>query len=286
MNCDFNLPLLPLAVFLGVFGLLSNIHAAEGTSEAFNYGNYAEVLKTYVDDNGMVNYKELKANRENLDMFVTDIGALDPDTYAQWNDSEKIAFLINTYNALTLKLIIDHYPIKSSFFKSLIWPKNSIRQISGAWDKITFKVMDNDMTLDHIEHEILRKEFNEPRIHMAIVCASKGCAQLANKPYTGDELINQLDHNTNLFFKNPEKFRIDRDKNTVRLSPYFKWFGKDFIKTYGTDERFAEHSETERAALNFIGNYLTGADQEYLATTKYGIRYLHYDWSLNEQKKD
>ncbi len=285
MNCRFYLGKLPLAIFIGAFGVLSPLFSAESTAEPFDYTDYAEVLMKYVDARGMVNYKGLKDNRENLDGFASALGDLDTAIYNAWDDNSKIAFIINTYNALTLKLIIDHYPIKASFFKRFIWPKNSIRQISGAWDKITFQVMGQNITLDHIEHGILRKQFNEPRIHMALVCASKGCAQLANVPFIGENLDEQLDHYANLFVNNPEKVRIDQEKKVVHLSSYFKWYGQDFVKTYGTDEKFKKFNDAERASLNFISKYLNEEDRTHLINEDYSIKYLKYDWSLNEQKE-
>jgi hypothetical protein len=272
-----------LPVLLVTFTL--QLHAEESELPRFVNEDYAEILTTYVDEHGMVDYRSLKEDREKLDDFTASLGQLDSAEYDSWDDNSKIAFLINAYNALTLTLIIDHYPIKASFFKSFIYPKNSIRQISGAWDKISFTVMGIDMTLDHIEHEILRKDFNEPRIHMAIVCASKGCAKLANEPYTGDQIDEQLDSYTHLFVNNPEKIRIDVQNKTVYLSKYFQWFGEDFIPTYGTDEEFTSFNETERAALNFIRNYLNEDERLFLNEGEYTIEILSYDWSLNEQEE-
>ena len=138
------------------------------------------------------------------------------------------------------------------------------------------------MTLDHIEHEILRTDFNEARIHMALVCASKGCTILAGVPYTGEALNEQLNYYTALFVNNPDKIRLDQEKNTVFLSKYFQWFGEDFVPAYGTDKKFTSFNEIERAALNFISRYVSEDDQQYLADDGYSIEYLGYDWSLNE----
>jgi hypothetical protein len=251
----------------------------------FSFDSYAGVLKSYVDDDGMVDYAELKANRKGLDDFAESVARLNPKTYDSWSDREKIAFWINVYNALTLKVIIDHYPIHASYLKTLVYPKNSIRQIPGVWQKITFPVMGRDMTLDHIEHEILRARFDEPRIHMALVCAAKGCPPLRREPYTGSRLNEQLDDQTVRFIKNKEKFRLDRSADTVFVSSIFDWFGSDFEKKYDTDKAFRSFSERERAVLNFISHYLDEADRKYLTSRPFSIDYLRYDWSLNEKSK-
>lgn len=260
--------------------LMASGQAAE-SSECLDYNDYALVLKSYVNDKGMVNYKELKSHREQLDAFAKRLETLEPTVYSGWDDQKKIAFWLNAYNGFTLKAIIDHYPIKSSFFKARLYPKNSIRQISGVWDKLKFPVMGRKRTLDEIEHEILRKEFSEPRIHMALVCAAMGCPSLRNEPYTGERLDEQLNDQASRFLKDPLKFRVDRKKKRVYLSPIFKWFGEDFIPKYGTNDKFRDYDES--AVLNFISGYLSEEIQGYLTAQELSVKHLDYDWSLNEQ---
>ncbi len=253
-------------------------------AQSFSYDDYADALKAYVNDNGMVNYAQLKSHSEKLDSFLSSLAALDRNVYDGWQNPAKIAFWLNAYNACTLKAIIDHYPIQSSFFASLRYPKNSIRQISGVWDKLQFTVMGQPMMLDGIEHGTLRKEFHEPRIHMALVCAAMGCPPLRNEPYTGDRLSAQLDDQARRFLSNPAKFRIDAQGGTVYLSSIFKWFGEDFVTKYGVDQGYGNHSAVERAVLHFISGYLGKEDADRLSAGDYSISYLDYDWSLNEQK--
>jgi uncharacterized membrane protein YdjX (TVP38/TMEM64 family) len=192
-------------------------------------------------------------------------------------------FLINAYNALTLEAIISNYPIKSSLTASLLYSQNSIRQIPGVWDRLYFLVMGREMTLNHIEHEILRKHFDEPRIHLALVCAAMGCPPLRNDPYDSEWLDEQLDDQARRFLSNPLKFRIDRDKRVVYLSSIFKWYGEDFVKSFGQDGGSSKHSPAEQAVLNHIGRYLNADDRGFLVAGSYDIKYLDYDWSLNEQ---
>ncbi len=257
--------------------------APEAKSRVCFYDHYAVALKSFVDDRGVVDYRGLKASRQQLDAFVGALSRINPVEYENWSDAQKVAMWINAYNGLTLQAIINHYPIKSSFISSLRYPRNSIRQISGVWDKLEFVVMGRKRTLDSIEHSTLRQRFNEPRIHMALVCAAMGCPPLRNQPYRADGLDAQLDDQARRFLSDPLKFRIDRDKKLVYMSSIFKWFGDDFIKTYGTED-FAGHGAAERAVLNFISKHLTDSDRRYLRTQKYRIKYLSYDWSLNEQR--
>lgn len=256
---------------------------ADVDDKAFSYDDYAAVLKTYVDNMGMVNYKQLKAHREKLDAFARAISELDTKTYEKWSKEDKVAFWINAYNGLTLKVIIDNYPIKSSFFKSIYYPKNSIRQIPGVWDKKKFKVMGKDMSLEHIEHVILRKQFDKPGIHVALVCAAMGCPPLLDEPYLGNRLEEQFDKQTKRFLANPKKFMIDRKAGQVHLSPIFKWFGHDFVSRYGLEKKLPGLSKNETAVIIFLSRHLDKDDRDYLMKGNFRIRYSKYDWSLNEQ---
>jgi hypothetical protein len=258
--------------------------AAESEKQGFDYNDFAEALKINVDEAGMVNYKKLKTEPEKLQAFITELGNLDRKDFDKWDDNEKIAFWLNAYNALTLKAIIDNYPIKSSFFKSRIYPKNSIRQIAGVWDKIKFKVMGQNLTLGHIEHKILRVKFDEPGVHVAMVCAAMGCPPLRNEPYTGDKLQEQLDDQARRFLSNSAKFKIARANDRIYLSPIFKWFAVDFIKKHGPKEKIGRHNKEQSAVLNYIASYLDEAQKDYVLTGKFKIKYLKYDWSLNEQQ--
>ncbi|NEQ81003.1 MAG: DUF547 domain-containing protein [Moorea sp. SIO2I5] len=250
----------------------SQVEVNRGTDTTLlNYDDYATVLKTYVNNKALVNYQELQKNPEQLETFNASLGAVDPSTYQSWNEAEKIAFLINAYNSFTLESIIDQNPLKKS-----------IRDIKGVWKGREFSIAGESKTLDNIEHKTLRTQFNEPRIHMALVCAAISCPPLRNEPYTGEKLDQQLDDQTQKFIVSPHGFRIDRQEGSVYLSSIFKWFGEDWKKTYGVDDKFTGNAN-QRAVLNFISDYLSSEDKEYLEQGNYKIKYLNYDWSLNKQ---
>jgi hypothetical protein len=195
----------------------------------------------------------------------------------------RLAFWINAYNALTLTAIVNYYPIQPVLPEPSPIPSNSIRQIPGVWDKLQFKVIGRQFTLDQIEHEVLRKQFNEPRIHVALVCAAKSCPPLRNEPFVGQGLESQLQDQTRRFLSDPSKFRIERARRRVLLSSIFHWYGEDFVSTYGTDKVFVGQRPIERAVLNFISQHLDSQGRDYLIRERYRIEYLDYDWSLNEK---
>ena len=258
--------------------------AGNAQAAKLTYAPYASALKKHVDDKGMVNYAALKADRADLDRFARLLAGLKGEAYEKWDEKTKIAFWSNAYNALTLKAIIDNYPIKGGFWKSRIYPKNSIRQIPGVWDKLQFLVLGQKMTLNDIEHKQLRARFNEPRIHVALVCAAMSCPPLRNEPYTGKKLDAQLRDQTVRFLAHPRRFRIDRQAGQVHLSKIFEWFGGDFVKTYKPAEGVEGRSDAERAVLNFSAAHLPKEDGDFLRQKKYSVSYLEYDWTLNEQK--
>lgn len=245
---------LSVALLLAAASGPSRVYAEDAESEAtsdntvFDYSRYRSLLQRYVDDDGMVDYKSLKENRKPLNKFVESIGNLKKQKYQKWNDTQKIAFLTNAYN------------------------------------EITHPVMGRDMTLDDIEHETLRKDFNEPRIHLTLVCAAMSCPRLLNRPYTGAKLEDQFGMQAHQFVRQPDNFKIERDNGYVYISSIFKWFGEDFIKTYSPDNNnFSDLSDKNAAVLNYLKDHLSKRDRRYLLNGDYNVYYLDYDWSLNEQ---
>lgn len=235
------------------------------------YQDYGNVLQTYVDDQGLVDYTGLQANRSQLDQFNQSLGAVTPETYESWNEAEQIAFLINAYNAFTLQSIIDQDPLK-----------DSIRDIPGVWKRRKFTLAGAEKTLDNIEHDILRKEFNEPRIHVALVCAAISCPPLRNEPYTAADLDTQLNDQTLKFTSSPHGFSLDRQDKRVYISSIFKWYGQDYEQTYGTKTKF-NGNDKQRAVLNHFSPFLDSESQKFLEQEDYKVKYLDYDWSLNKQ---
>lgn len=247
------------------------------------YRNYADVLKTFVHD-GSVDYAGLQKNRAGIDRFVSDINSVNQEEYSKWTRNQQLAFWINTYNGWLLQTVINHYPIKKRFLPGLIFPENSVQQIPGIWKGITTKAAGEDVSLDRIEHKILRAQFKEPRIHFAIVCASHGCPLLRNVPYLPATLDEQLDQAARDFLNNPAKVDIDPAKREVALSHIFKWFSEDFVRFAGEDWK-KNYSTDKAGPLAFVCKYRAPAECDALKTQSYSVKYLDYDWSLNEMNR-
>jgi hypothetical protein len=233
------------------------------------YPDWNQVLRQFVKDGG-VDYPALKNNPVRLNDFLQSVSHLSEREYEGWNGKQKIAFWINTYNALAIKVIFDHYPPKKGLsWKALAYPETSIQQIPNVWDRPLIKIFGENFSLNRIEHKILRKEFEEPRIHFALVCAAKGCPPLRKEAYVAERLNTQLDDQARQFFSDPKKAKYDAEANALHLSPILSWFRKDFEMTGGPIEfakRFMPKETTQKPS---------GAAK---------IKWLDYDWSLKEIK--
>ncbi len=240
-------------------------------ADTVNIPALAKVLTAYVDEQGLVDYKSLQNNRQDLDAFNASLQLTEPSVYESWSQADKIAFLINAYNSLTLKAIIDESPIK-----------DSIKDIPGVWRFDRHGILQSEQTLNNIEHDILRADFTEPRIHAALVCAAVSCPYLRQEPFTGENLDAQLDDQVEIFLSRPEVLTIDQENNEVKISQIFDWFGQDWVPGFSPDEGFAG-SENEKAVLNFISGYLDEDERAYLQSGEYTISYSNYNWALNLQ---
>ncbi len=243
-----------------------------------SYDDYRAVLMGFVDAKGLVDYAGLKEQRADLDDFVTYLERLDPKTYDAWSVKEKIALWINAYNALTLRAIIDHYPIAPATLNGA-YPKNSIRQIPGVWDLNKINVMGMSITLGYIETKILRRDFHEPRIHVALVCAAISCPILRNEPYEGAKLDAQLDDQARKFLSNPRSFYLDLATGIARASEIFRWYAEDFVP--GSFPATVKREDI--AVRKFAAPYLSQSQSALL--NEANITYIPYDWTLNEQPK-
>lgn len=242
------------------------------------------LLKEFVRDNGIVNYAGLKRKRPELKQLLDEFGKLDPAEYDRWSTEDKIALWINAYNIQMLNIIVQNYPIESSRVARLWWPPNSIRHIQGIWSDYKFLVMDEEFTLSEIERRFFRKQFNDPRVFFAICTASRSSPPLRNEPYTGEKLAGQLDDQARKFLSGPDGLRIDRQSKMVYITALLEptWFGGEFLDKYGTAKKFKNQQPIVRATLNFILNYIPAGDVNFLEVENYSIKYMTYDWSLNE----
>ncbi|EMI45642.1 DUF547 domain-containing protein [Rhodopirellula sp. SWK7] len=231
------------------------------------HGDWDRLLKRFVDVNGHVAYtawKQSKRDMQTLDRYLAHLSHANPQLNAR--DEARLAFWINAYSAVTVRGILYEYPTTSI--------RNHTAKVFGynIWKDLLLDVGGTAYSLNQIEHDVLRK-MGEPRIHFAIVCASRSCPRLLNNAYTADQLETQLTLNTNVFFASGNHFRYDPTQRKFQLSSILNWFGEDF----GPDQS---------ARLRTIAPYLPSREAYDVATTdpaSVAVTYLDYDWGLNDQ---
>lgn len=245
-------------LFLYHFRVEADSRSPQPNSDAsFSHELFDQVLREHVDEKGRVNYTKLKANPEKLIAYLDLLAFADPEELSY---NERLTFWINAYNALVIKGVVNHYPITSV---------RKVKLFNGFFSRLKFQAAGKMYTLDQIEHGIIRTEFADPRVHFVLVCASTSCPPLWNRAYTAETLEERLETATLNFIRNPEQVRIDRSKRRVYVSKIFKWYEDDF--EVGYDD-----------VADFLADYLPPEDAEYLESTDVKLRYLDYDWTLND----
>ena len=198
---------------------MSAVDANAITGFDHSHSLWTTVLNRHVN-NGVVDYRALSRNRDDMNTYIKEIGAVAILDYRSWTRPQKLAYWINAYNAFTMRVILDNYPIKSGrTLKGKFYPDNSIQQIPDVWDSARNRTVEGNVSLNHIEHEILRKQFHEPRIHFSIVCASIGCPKLWNQGFDATQLDQQLDAAAKRFVRNRSNVKLDLRDETI----YFSW---------------------------------------------------------------
>lgn len=223
------------------------------------HAGWNTLLKQYVDEQGLVNYKGLRSDSTALNAYLQDLSTHLPSS--GWTANDRLAYWLNAYNAATVQLIIRHYPVKS--IKDLGGPKIFV---NTPWDKPFIHLADKAYTLNDLEHRIIRKQFHDNRIHVALVCAAMSCPRLRNEAYIGAAVNTQLDDQAQGFVNNPAKNKLT-PADKPQVSSIFSFYPKDFTKN-------GSHTVQE-----FINRY---AKEKIKPDATLG--YLTYNWSLNEQK--
>ena len=228
------------------FLILLNTFFVNSNNDLVDHSSWNNLLKKHVTTDGKVNYKGFKADENELKDYIIYLGTHSPND--TWIKEEQLVYWINAYNALTVDLIIRHYPVKS------------IKDIKNPWEQRLWKLGEKWYNLDDIEHQILRK-MDEPRIHFAIVCASFSCPKLLNEAFEASKIEAQLTNAIKDFLSDTSRNEIS--ENSVKLSKIFQWFSKDF--------------KQNGSVVDFINIY-TDID----ISPKAKISFKDYNWDLNE----
>ena len=255
-----------------IYGLIGSFWGGGAMADPFDHTHAAwnKLLQQYVVEQGpasKVRYAELKQNAAQMDRYLSTLSQVQQNEFNSWGRAQRLAFLVNAYNAFTLKLVLDHYPLESI--------KDIGNLFRSSWKIKFIPLLGEKVHLDYIEHDMIRgnNEYAEPRIHFALVCASVGCPKLQARAFTAQRLDEMLERGAQEFLSDHTRNRYDAPAKRLHLSSIFKWYGEDFEVKYGS-------------VRNFVAPYLSSDPlaQKEIRDGKVDIEYLDYDWSLNDAR--
>ena len=220
-----------------------------------NHLAFSKLLNQFVDSTGMVNYHDFLSEQSSLENYLMSLDSFPPNN--EWSEDEQKAYWINAYNAATIQLILENYPLKS--IRDL-HPTPYIPFVNTVWHIENITIGGKKGSLDQIEHEILRPRFNDPRVHFAINCASYSCPRLKNEAYFSEKLDEQLEEQAEYFINNPLKNSLSTE--SVEISPIFNWFGGDF--------------KEKGSIIQFLNTY-----SHVKIDDRAKVSFKEYDWRLN-----
>ncbi len=256
-------------VYLVLLAVCPALNAADVSHSQWNQLLQDHVQMGPKGQQSRVDYAGFKKNEAALNSYVARLSNVSQPNFDSWSDDAQLAFLINAYNAWTVKLILSRYP-KLDSIKDIgfFW--------SSPWSKRFIPLLGETRSLDDIEHNLIRgtARYGEPRIHFAVNCASIGCPALLNRAYKAETLESQLDTVS-------RNFLSDRRRNGVVngvlvVSPIFKWYVQDFSKGWQGATSLRAYLAIYAKALG-----LSDAEKAQLISGKLAIAYSDYDWALN-----
>lgn len=241
-------------------GLSAARPAAQAAAFDHSHSAWDQVLQDHVypDGDGTVfDYRALKGRRAPFDVYLGQLSSVSSENFQSWSRAQRLAFLINAYNAFTVEWVVRHWPVKS------------IRDTADdPWAVEFIELLGEKRSLNQIEHVMIRPVFQEPLVHFAVNCASRGCPPLRGEAYLAGRLKEQLEDAARTFLRHSDRNRIEGE--VLYLSSIFKWYPEDFKERYG-------------GVLPFLAGRMTD-DQQVAQRMRQGrleVRYLDYDWSIN-----
>lgn len=230
------------------------------TNLSIDFEPWQQLLQTYVSDEGLVDYQRWLDDGA-IAPLNTWLTSLQPIDIEMLPADTGLALLLNLYNALTIRQVLEKYPIDSirptilgvpNWLSFKLFFSNNLYELNGQ-----------KLSLDDIEHNLIRKRFSEPRVHFALVCASSGCPQLRNEAYRPERVRQQLEQDAEQFIRNPKKVRYDAQTNTLYCSKIFKWYEEDFLAIASSVPEYIQKYSLQNISLSAQ------------------LEYLPYSWQLN-----
>lgn len=240
---------------------------------AFDHGKWDVFLKEFNHD-GLIDYKAAKDHPQFLNDYLRDLASIPAEELASYQREEAMAFWINAYHAILVKVVLDHYPLKS------------VKDLPHFWDKAWCSVAGKPRSLDSIRREELIGRFKDERVHCALSYASLGGPLLRKEAYSASMLEKQLTIDTICFVNDQTRNQILPSKKCVKLCEIFKWYARDFVINFGTVDTFKNWTTEEMALLGFMAFYVdTNRKISFLEGGNFKLQYLDFDWRLAEWQK-
>jgi hypothetical protein len=239
------------------------------SAAGFDHSGWDRMLKAYVNDIGEVHYAALKADRKGLDEYIRMLGESSPENRSGLfpTRTHELAYWMNAYNAFVIRGVVDNYPTRSV---------RDLGAVYGFFRRKSYTAGGVNLSLLHLENEIIRGKYHEPRIHFGIVCASISCPRLSREAFTGENLERQLERLANQFINERRNLTVDAQTNEVTLSAIFDWYKKDFEYPNGP-------AGPKLTLLDYVRRYTNDENRKALNSLKRPkVRYYPYDWSINE----
>ena len=267
----------PWLVAIPLIIVLATYAPAADTPFDHSHEQWTRLLNEHVrwinDGTGsQVDYRGFQRDRARLDAYLAQLSSVTPGAFASWSRNQRLAFLINAYNAYTVLLILTRYPDLESI-------KDLRSVFRSPWKKRFFTLLGKKRHLDEIEHEIIRKpgDYDDPRIHMAVNCAAIGCPALRDEAYTARHLDAQLDDGVRRYLLDRTRNRYREARDTIEAGKLFYWYREDFESGYrgytSLAQFFARHAD-------LVGD--TPAARQRIAAMDVNIAFTDYDWALND----
>ena len=260
--------------FLLIFTLLLGSFSP-AFATGFDHGTWNNLLRNHVKpvNDGkatVVDYHGMQAERAVLQTYLKSLSAVEKEVFDAWHTSDQLAFLINAYNGWTVEFILTRYPDLESI-------KELGSFLQSPWKKKFIPLFDEMKSLDEIEHDLIRgsDRYNDPRIHFAVNCASVGCPALRGEAYRGDIIEQQLQDAETLFLSDRSRNRVVN--GVFEVSSIFKWYGEDFSKGWNGVDSLEQYLLAHSEKLGFTLSNDDGGGKR-----KLKIRYLKYEWKLND----
>jgi Protein of unknown function, DUF547 len=244
-----------ILTFVGWAALANAGNPNNSESTSLDHSQWDRLLKKHVSEKGFVDYAGFKKDAAELKKYLDLVSQKAPAS--SWSKDDQLAYWINAYNAFTVQLIIDNYGVAS--IKD-IGSKIKIPFVNTPWDIKFINIEGKKMDLNNIEHGIIRKKFDDPRIHFALVCAAKSCPKLRNEAFVGSKLNEQLDDQGRDFLNDNTKNIVTKSK--ASLSKILSWYGGDFTKSAPIADWVNKYAKTKM-------------------DKNASISHLDYNWELN-----